>query len=148
MNLAIFLLILLGLPLVELYVLIQVGSEVGALTTVMLVVLTAVVGIALVRLQGFSTLMKVRAAMDRNEVPAMELLEGATLLVAGFLLLFPGFISDTLGFLCLIPPLRRRILLIVLERAKVIHPVQPPPKGAEGSNQSRIIEGEYKREDD
>ena len=145
---AIFLLLLLGLPLLELYVLIRVGSDIGALPTVMLTIFTAVVGIGLVRLQGFSTLMKVRVAMDRGEVPAMEMLEGATLLVAGFFLLFPGFITDTLGFLCLIPPLRRWVLLSLLERARVIHPVQAPPEGPGGPDKPRVIEGEYHREDD
>ena len=138
--------LVLGLPLLELYVIIRVGGEVGALSTVLLVVFTAVVGIALVRLQGFSTLMRVRSAMDRGEVPAVEMLEGAALLVAGFLLLFPGFISDTLGFLCLIPPLRRWVLLRALERSEMLRPVEPPAERRK--EEPRVIEGEYRRDDD
>lgn len=138
--------LVLGLPLLELYVIIRVGGEVGALSTVLLVVFTAVVGVALVRLQGFSTLMRVRSAMDRGEVPAVEMVEGAALLVAGFLLLFPGFISDTLGFLCLIPPLRRWVLLRMLERSEMLRPVEPP--AGQRRDAKRIIEGEYRREDD
>jgi UPF0716 protein FxsA len=140
------LVLLLGLPLLELYVLIKVGGEVGALSTVLLVIFTAVVGIALVRLQGFSTLMRVRSAMDRGEVPAVEMLEGAALLIAGFLLLFPGFISDTLGFVILIPPLRRWLLLRMLEHSEVMRPVERPAQ-SEGEK-PRIIDGEYRREDD
>jgi UPF0716 protein FxsA len=138
--------LVLGLPLLELYVIIRVGGEVGALSTVLLVVFTAVVGIGLVRLQGFSTVMRVRTAMDRGEVPAVEMLEGAALLVAGFLLLFPGFISDTLGFLCLIPPLRRWVLLRALERSDMLRPVEPP--AGERKDRPRVIEGEYRRDDD
>jgi UPF0716 protein FxsA len=87
----IFILLVLGLPTLELYLLIEIGSDIGAIPTIFLVVFTAVLGGLLMRQQGVSTLMRVRQAMDRGEVPALEMLEGAVLLLGGLLLLIPGF---------------------------------------------------------
>jgi UPF0716 protein FxsA len=117
-----FLLLFVGLPLIELYLLIQVGSVIGALPTIALSILTALIGGTLVRIQGFSVLMRVRDAMARNEVPALELLDGALLLVAGLLLLLPGLITDVVGFLLLVPVLRR----LLIARYVRILPVGPP----------------------
>ncbi len=98
------------LPLVEIALFIQVGGLIGTLPTVLLVVATAAAGIALLRHQGLATLRRAQDTLGRGEVPALSLLEGAALLVAGALLLTPGFLTDALGFLLLIPPLRRRLL--------------------------------------
>jgi UPF0716 protein FxsA len=117
-----FLLLFVGLPLIELYLLIQVGSVIGALPTIALSILTALIGGTLVRIQGFSVLMRVRDAMARNEVPALELLDGTLLLVAGLLLLLPGLITDVVGFLLLVPVLRR----LLIARYVRILPVGPP----------------------
>ena len=92
------------------YVLIKVGGEIGALNTIGLVVLTAVIGVALMRSQGLSTLSNMQNAMNQGKIPAMELAEGAVILLAGALLLTPGFITDTFGFLCLAPPVRRGLI--------------------------------------
>ena len=100
------LVLFLVVPLAEIYVLIEVGSQVGAIATVALVVLTAVVGAALMRAQGLATLLRARDAMAKGEVPALELLEGAFILIAGALLLTPGFITDAAGFACLVPSVR------------------------------------------
>ncbi|HEC15075.1 MAG TPA: FxsA family protein [Sedimenticola sp.] len=142
----VFLLLFVGIPVVELYFMIQVGSEIGALPTVLLVLFTAALGGFLVRLQGFSTALRVREAMERGEVPAIEMMEGALLLAAGVLLLLPGFVTDGVGFLCLIPTIRRALVLWFLKRTNVIwpasrqHPRTPPDH--------RIIEGEYRQEED
>lgn len=136
-----FFLLLVGVPLVELYLLIQVGSEIGALPTIGLSILTAVIGTFLVRVQGFSILLRVRETVDRGEVPAIEVLDGALLLIAGVLLLLPGFITDALGFLLLVPPLRR---FLILRFVRVI-PVHPEPHSGAGP---RLIEGEFRRERD
>ncbi|MGD8583702.1 MAG: FxsA family protein, partial [Gammaproteobacteria bacterium] len=93
-------------PLVELYLIIKVGSMIGALWTVLLVLLTAVIGVSLLRIQGFSTLNRARQNMEMGVMPAMEMMEGLALAVGGALLITPGFITDTLGFLCLIPATR------------------------------------------
>jgi UPF0716 protein FxsA len=131
-------------PLVELYVLIEVGSGIGALPTILLSIFTAVLGGWLVRYQGLSVLFRVQRMLDAGEVPAIEVLEGAVLLTTGILLLLPGFITDGLGFLVLIPPVRRALILAFLGRRGVMRPgVRPDsPKAAD-----RYIEGEYRREE-
>lgn len=139
----IFLLLFVGVPLMELYLLIQVGSEIGALPTIGLTVLTAVIGAALVRVQGFGVVMRVRAEMDRGEVPALPMMDGALLLAAGLMLLLPGFFTDALGFLLLVPPLRR-VLIGRLVRVVPAHPPGQAPRD-EGP---RVIEGDYRRERD
>jgi len=133
-------------PLAEIYVLIQVGGVIGALSTVALVVLTAVLGAALIRTQGLATIERMRAALDRGEVPAVEILEGVCLLLAGALLLTPGFVTDSVGFVLLVPRLRRSAILALLERG-VIRSAGPGPRGPSGGDGGRVIEGEYRRED-
>ena len=113
----IFFLLFLLIPLAEIYFLIQVGGAVGAGFTIVLVVLTAVVGAALVRAQGFSTFARVQTQIARGRVPAMEMLEGLLLFAAGALLLTPGFFTDAAGFIFLVPPLRRKIIRNLLTRA-------------------------------
>ena len=98
------------LPLAEIYFLIRVGALVGSGTTILLVVLTALLGACLVRLQGLSTVERVRARMAAGQLPALELIEGLLLFIAGALLLTPGFFTDACGFVLLIPPLRRRLI--------------------------------------
>ncbi|MCB1873065.1 MAG: FxsA family protein, partial [Gammaproteobacteria bacterium] len=117
-----FLLLLLfvGIPLTELYFLIQVGAEIGAIPTITLTVFTAVLGGMMVRVQGFSTLLRVRDALSREEMPALEILEGAVLLVTGVMLLLPGFITDAIGFILLIPPIRRALLVYFLQHSGIL----------------------------
>ena len=98
------------LPLAEIYFLIRVGALVGSGTTILLVVLTALLGACLVRLQGLSTVERVRSRMAAGQLPALELIEGLLLFIAGALLLTPGFFTDACGFMLLIPPLRRRLI--------------------------------------
>ena len=98
----------------------EVGEVFGALTTVMLVVLTAVIGGFLVRQQGFSTMMRMRETAARGETPALEMIEGSILLLCGLMLLLPGFITDALGFLLLVPPLRKAFVLWALRRSNII----------------------------
>lgn len=136
------LVLLIGLPLIEIYFLIEVGSEIGAFPTIALAILTAVIGTWLVRHQGFGLLSRVREMADRGEVPALEVLDGALLLVAGLFLLLPGFLTDTVGFLLLIPPLRR---WVVGRYVRVI-PVHSAPHAGQ-RDQPRIIEGDYRRDD-
>jgi UPF0716 protein FxsA len=141
-----FLLIFVGAPLIELYFLIQVGSVIGALPTIALSILTAVIGGALVRMQGLAVLMRVRAMLDQGEMPALELLDGAVLLVCGFALLLPGFVTDSVGFLLLIPPVRHALIRRYLH----VVPVADANGVRRGDLQRgpRVIEGEYRRDDD
>ncbi len=92
--------------IVEIYLLIQVGQVIGAGWTIFLVVLTAVIGVALLKRQGLSTLNRAQQKMQHNELPAREILEGMGLVVAGALLLTPGFFTDAVGFFLLFPPTR------------------------------------------
>lgn len=112
------------MPLVEIYLLIQVGSVIGGLPTVLLIILTAIVGVGLLKQQGLSTLMAAQQSLTRGELPALQLLEGAALLVSGALLLTPGFVTDFIGFLGLIPLTRQALLRGFLSRkgAGVSHP--------------------------
>jgi UPF0716 protein FxsA len=100
------------LPILEMYVLIKVGGNLGALNTVLLVLLTALIGVALLRVQGFRTLMNAKNKLGMAQLPAEEIITGIFLAIGGALLLTPGFITDIFGFLCLVP-LTRRILLKV-----------------------------------
>ena len=132
-------------PPLEIYLFITVGSWIGPATTVLMVVVTAILGVYLLRLQGFSTLQRVRAALDRGQLPAAEMLEGVVLLVAGVLLVTPGFFTDSLGFLALIPGLRRAIVTWFMNRNVSLG----RREGADPSVQnSQTIEGEFRREDD
>ncbi|MFZ5622160.1 MAG: FxsA family protein [Pseudomonadota bacterium] len=144
------LLLFLGIPLIEIYLLIQVGGWIGALPTVFLVVFTAVLGVLLLRQQGFAALQRVQAAMAQGQIPAMELLEAMLLTLGGILLLVPGFFTDALGFLCLIPPLRRWLVRGLLDRYFLGRPPGPPGAGprAPGSGSGPVtLEGEFKREE-
>lgn len=136
-----FLILFVSIPLVELYLLIKVGSVIGALPTIALALFTAALGAALVRAQGISVLLRVRAMLERGETPAFELIDGAVLLLAGFALLLPGFFTDTVGFLLLIPPLRHALIRRYVE----LIPVPPDAAGRPGGQ--RVIEGEFRRDD-
>jgi UPF0716 protein FxsA len=139
------LLLFFTVPLVEIYVLLEVGGVIGVLPTIALVVLTAVIGAGLIRAQGLATLGRVQQELERGELPAVGIIEAALLLVAGALLLTPGFVTDTLGFLILVPPLRRRAVEGFIARRLV---VTGGPRGRDGGDGPRIIEGEFRREDD
>ena len=94
------------IPIVEMWLLIQVGSYFGALITITLVLLTALIGVSLLKKQGLSTFIKANQKMNAGQMPVAEMGEGVMLAVAGALLLTPGFVTDTFGFLLLIPALR------------------------------------------
>jgi UPF0716 protein FxsA len=143
------LLVFLIVPLIEIGLCIEVGGYIGTIATVSLIVFTAVLGALLVQAQGISTLNRLRRQMDQGRLPALEMFEGVCLLVAGALLLTPGFFTDTLGFLCLVTPLRRAIILKIL-KSRIQPPGGPPPgPGSAGpADAPRTIEGEFRREDD
>lgn len=129
-------------PLIEIGLFIEIGGYLGALPTIGLVILTAILGVSLLRLQGFITLNRVRQKLDRGELPAIDLAEGLILLIAAVLLLTPGFFTDLAGFLCLMPSLRRGAAIRLL-KVMVIHR-RGPPGGGPGDGE--IIEGEVVNE--
>jgi UPF0716 protein FxsA len=150
MNPALVLLLLfIGAPLLELYVMIEVGARIGALSTVLLVVSTALVGGLLVRRQGFAALLRVRSMLDRGEAPADAMLEAVLLLIGGGLLLLPGFITDALGAVLLIPSVRHRLALHWLEsRVWVVEASSPRKQDGAAPPGKRVIQGVCKREDE
>lgn len=103
-------LLFVGVPLLELYLLVQVGQVVGVLPTIGLVVLTGVAGAALARLEGLRTVWKLRSEMTSGRLPSGALLDGAAILVGGALLLTPGILTDIVGFSFLLPPTRKVLL--------------------------------------
>ncbi len=103
---ALFVLVFLVVPLVELYVLIQVGSAIGALPTVALLVLMGVVGGWLMKREGLGVIRGVQSQLRSGRVPAAEVVDGFLILFGGALMLTPGFLSDALGLALLIPPVR------------------------------------------
>ena len=105
----IFLILFITIPLVEIAILINIGKIIGAGYTIALVIGTAFLGVSLLRIQGISTLAKVQANIKKGQLPATELIEGLILLISGALLLTPGFFTDMLGFLMLVPILRQRL---------------------------------------
>ncbi len=104
------LLLIIGIPLIEIYLFIKIGSQIGAFNTVLLILTTAVVGVAYARYEGFNTLKSGIGQLVKNEMPIYELMSGATLAFAAFLLILPGFATDVIGILLIIP-LTRKIIL-------------------------------------
>ncbi|NIY75060.1 FxsA family protein [Thalassospira sp. HF15] len=104
-----FLAIFVAMPIIEIAVFIQAGELIGLWPTIGVVVLTAIIGTSLMRAQGLQTLAKAQSQMDQGEMPIGALFDGICILVAGVLLLTPGFVTDTFGFLLLVPPLRQLI---------------------------------------
>lgn len=140
-----FLLLFIAIPLVEIWLLIEVGGQIGAFPTVALIVLTAVVGVFLIKLQGLSTLMRAQSRIAAGEMPAQEMAEGMVLALCGVCLLIPGFATDALGFLGLVPPVRRHLIAPWLNRRTHYH---QGPRRPGGPGSGRTLEGEYRRDDD
>ena len=108
MNTALILII--GIPLIEIYLFIKIGSQIGAFNTVLLILTTAVTGVAYARYEGFNTLKSGIGQLIKNEMPVYEIISGATLAFAAFLLILPGFATDVLGILLIIPITRKFML--------------------------------------
>jgi UPF0716 protein FxsA len=158
-------------PIVEMYLLIEVGGYIGAWPTIALVMMTAVIGITLLRIQGLSTLTRGVGRLQGGELPAREMVEGLLLAVAGALLLTPGFVTDGIGFILLTPPLRAAIAERVLARVQVMEatagiyggpgmsgrpgfaqqpggPAAGRPGQGGGSGPGGTLEGEFERLDE
>jgi len=150
------LLLFIAIPIFEIYLLIKVGSLIGAIPTILAIIGTAVLGAWLLRMQGISTFNRVQSNLQRGELPAIEMMEGLVLLIAGALLLTPGFFTDILGFAALIPTLRRAFIVWALKNSNIMHTMQQQNRTYESPDfqshkESRsehiVIEGEYKKDD-
>ncbi|MGC8117285.1 FxsA family protein [Metapseudomonas otitidis] len=138
-------------PLIELAVLIKVGSVIGVFPTLLLLVATALLGSFMLRIAGVATAWRARERLARGELPEQEMLEGLMIAVGGGLLLLPGFISDLFGLVCIIPFTRRLIIRRVLQRAARQAERQRAFSDdplARSQPRHNVIEGEYERRDD
>ena len=133
------LILILSIPLIEIYLFIKIGSQIGALNTIALILITAIVGVAYARYEGFNTLKSGMSQLMRNEVPIYEIISGATLTFAALLLILPGFATDLLGILLVFPLTRK---LIIQSFSKNFKTKKDVNKGKD------FIEGEYKDLDD
>ncbi len=137
-------LVVLIIPFAEIYLLLLVGGVIGAFPTIFLVVFTAALGAWLLRQQGFATFRQFQANLAQGVIPAYEMIEGPIILLGGLLLLTPGFITDMLGFACLIPPLRKKIAQYVIEN----HLIQAGGVFQQGkAAEKNILEGEFRKEE-
>ncbi len=116
MNTALILII--GIPLIEIYLFIKIGSQIGAFNTLILILTTAIVGVAYVRYEGFNTLKTGIRVLFKNELPIYEVISGATLAFAAFLLILPGFATDLIGILLVVPFTRKIILGRIIKKNK------------------------------
>lgn len=142
------LILLVLLPLVEIWGLVKVGSHIGALNTVALVVVTAVTGASLARLQSMATVQRVQASFAAGKAPAVEMMESVMLFVAAILLLIPGFFSDSAGVFLLIPFTRRLIARRFVHNFSIIMPGDSTPGGPARPDSGHTIDGEYTRDSD
>ncbi|MDI1230243.1 MAG: FxsA family protein [Methylobacter sp.] len=137
-------LVVLIIPFAEIYLLLQIGGIVGVFPTILLVVLTAVLGTWLLRQQGFATFQRFQESLAQGVMPAYEMVEGPIILVGGALLLTPGFITDLIGFACLIPQLRKKIAQYVIENYLVQAGAHFQQEKAAENN---VLEGEFRKEE-
>ncbi|MDA0675839.1 MAG: FxsA family protein [Proteobacteria bacterium] len=149
---AILLLILfLGVPALEIAVFITVGGWLGVWPTLGLTLLTAIAGTALLRRQGLQTLMRARDSLDRGALPLAQVLEGVFLVLAGVLLLTPGFVTDTVGLALFVPAFRRHLVGAIgrwLVATGRVSTAGPGPEGPTGRGGGRVIEGDFEVFDD
>jgi len=104
-------LFIIGIPLIEIYLMIKVGGMIGAFNTIFLILFTAITGIYFARLAGLSTIQSGFNQLIKNEIPIYEIISGAALAFAALLLIFPGFLTDLIGFLLIIPVTRKLFIL-------------------------------------
>ncbi|MEG7569717.1 FxsA family protein [Vibrio cholerae] len=151
----ILLFLFIAIPVIEIALFIQVGGVLGVWPTIALVLLTAIVGASLVRSQGLQTLLTVQQRLAQGQLPAQQILEGVMLAVAGVLLLTPGFFTDILGMLVLLPAPRAYLAKQLMSRVVVgnIHASgagfeQPNPFHDRANPNGTTYEGEFERRDD
>jgi len=145
-------LLFIAIPLLEIAVFIQAGELIGLWPTLAGIVLTAVIGVSLLRWQGIQTLHRARADLERGAVPVTSMAEGVALIVAGAFLLTPGFVTDSFGFLLLVPAIRRRIGAWMIRHMTIIGAgsmgFAPPPGEHRTPAGEPVIDADYEALDD
>ena len=131
------------IPVAEIAVFILIGGIIGVLPTLAIILLTAVIGSGLLRRQGTQVLRRIRAELDAGRIPGSELGHGAMILVAGVLLLTPGFVTDTLGFLLFVPSVRRAIWRFVKNNLRMLVVPPRPARGPDGGPVIDLDEAEF-----
>ena len=148
------LLLFIVVPIIEMWLLVSVGAEIGALATIGLVLATALIGAGLLRHQGLQTLWSVQRKLAEGQMPAREIFSGIILAVSGALLLTPGFVTDALGFAALVPGLRDQLAVLIMRKMVVggvsMSTLNPTSEAhARGADErDRVIDGEYIERDD
>lgn len=147
-------LVFLIVPIIEIYLLIKVGAIIGAIPTIFAIVATAAIGAFLIRFQGISTFNRVQSSLQKGEIPAIEMFEGLILLICGALLLTPGFFTDAIGFVALIPSIRRIFIVWALKHSNIIQTIKQSQNTYDShgfhhhkSRENIVIEGEFKKDD-
>ena len=113
-----FFLLFIGLPVLEIYLMIKMGTKIGALNTIALIFLTAIIGVYFAKLQGIQTLKSGMINLYQNKIPVYELMSCASIAIAAFLLIIPGFFTDTIGFLIFLPYTRQIIFKLFINKSK------------------------------
>ena len=134
MNTAILLIIF--IPLIEIYLFIKIGTQIGALNTISLILITAIIGIFYARYEGLNTIRSGMYELYKNKLPFFQLLSGAALALAALLLILPGFATDIIGFALIFPPTRKLIFKVFSS------------KYDENISKDDLIEGEYEDKDE
>ena len=127
-------------PVIEIYLFIKIGSQIGALTTITLIFVTAILGIVYARYEGLNTLKSAVVQLIKNEIPAYEIISGAAITFAALLLIIPGFATDIIGFLLIFPLSRKFILKLLSSKFRM-----------KKKTNEKFIDGEYEeieKEDD
>tara|TARA_Y100000994_G_scaffold193634_1_gene162960 strand:+ start:249 stop:674 length:426 start_codon:yes stop_codon:yes gene_type:complete len=114
-----FFLLFIGLPALEIFLMIKIGGKIGALSTVSLIFLTAIIGVYFAKLEGIKTMRSGVMNLYQNKVPVYEMFSGASIAIAALLLIVPGFFSDTIGFLLLIPFTRKILISFFVKKNKI-----------------------------
>ena len=131
------LLLLISIPLIEIYLFIKIGSYIGAFNTVSLILITAIVGIIYARYEGFNTLRSGMSQLIKNQIPVYEIISGAALTFAALLLILPGFATDLIGLILIFPPTRKLVLKIFSKKYT-----------SKNQKEDDFIEGEFKDKDE
>ena len=126
------LLLIILVPVIEIYLLIKIGSQIGAITTIFMIFMTAIIGVYYAKYEGLNTLKSGFAQISKNETPAYEVISGAAIAFAALLLIVPGFVTDALGFLLIFPLTRK---LIFNRLAKKIKPKE--------NKKNNFIDGDF-----
>ena len=113
-------LILVAIPAIEIFVMIKIGQNIGALSTVSLIFLTAIIGIYFAKIEGLNTLRSGALNLYKNKMPIYEMISGASIAFAAFLLIIPGFVTDAFGFLLLFPLTRKVLIKLIFKNRKII----------------------------